>query len=123
MFSIQRRMRSAGWTAVALLAIALLPGMAQAQNGAVVVRNDTDITVVVSVSSVAGGRVLRAKPQILKPKLSVPFVLPGNKAVTLYDARFPTRALFSGVIPASPLNLSYSIQTDTAPLLKLVPLP
>jgi hypothetical protein len=121
MFTIQRQKRSAGWAAGALLAVALLPGVAQAQNGAVVLRNDTDITVIVSVSSVAGGRIVRAKPQFLKPKLSLPFVLPGNKAVTLYDARSPTRALYSGVIPASPLNLSYSIQPDTPPLLKLVP--
>ena len=121
MFSTKRRMRKAGWAAGALLAVALLPGLAQAQNGAVVLRNDTQITVVVSVSSVAGGRILRARPQILKPKLSVRFVLPGNKAITLYDARFPTRALYSGVIPANPLPVSYSIQPDTPPLLKLVP--
>ncbi len=122
MFSVQRRKKIARSVAVALLLVALLPGLAPAQNGAVLLRNDTDITVVVSVSSVAGGRILRARPQLLKPKLSAPFVLPGNKAVTLYDARFPTRALFSGIIPASPLNLSYSIRPDDPPLLKLVPL-
>jgi hypothetical protein len=121
MFSMQRQKGSAGWAA-ALLAIALLPGLAPAQNGAVVLRNDTPITVVVSVSTVVGGRILRGRPQFLKPKLSLPFALPGNKAVTLYDARFPTRALYTGIIPASPLNLSFSIQPDVPPLLKLVPL-
>ena len=120
MFSIQRRKGGACWAA--FLALALLPGLAPAQNGAVVLRNDTSITVVVSVSRVIGGRILRAPPQFLKPKQSLPFALPGNKALTLYDARVPTRALFSGVIPASPLNLSYSIQADTPPLLKLIPL-
>jgi hypothetical protein len=123
MFRTQRQKWSAGWAAGALLALALLPGLAPAQNGAVTLRNDTQITVVVSVSSVAGGRILRAKPQLVKPGLSVPFVLPGNKAITLYDAHAPTRALYSGIIPASPLNLSYSIQPDTPPLLKLAPLP
>ena len=106
----------------ALLAVVLLPGLAPAQNGAVVLRNDTPITVVVSVSSVVGGRILRARPQFLKPKLSLPFVLPGNKAVTLYDSRFPTRALYTGIIPASPLDLAFSIQPGLPPLLRLVPL-
>jgi len=123
MFSTQRR-RGGAWRApVAVLAILLLPALARAQVGAIVLRNDTKVTVLVNVSSVAGGRVFTARPQLVNPKLSVPFRLPGTRVINLYDARFPTRSLFQGTLPANPVNTTYSIQLDTPPRFKLVPVP
>lgn len=123
MFSARRRNGIAGRAPVALLAVLLLPALARAQGGIILLRNDTQMTVLVNVSSVVGRRVVRARPQLVNPKLAVPFALPGTRVINLYDARFPTRPLYQGTIPASPLNMTLSIQADTPPRLKLVPVP
>jgi hypothetical protein len=116
MFSTQHR----SWLSpLVLLAAALAPAEGRAQ--AIVMRNDTPMAVVVNMSSVYQGKLFRVRPQLLSPKAaSTPLSLPGNKVVTIFDARFPTRSLFQGTIPASPSNLAFSIQPDLpAPRLKL----
>jgi hypothetical protein len=114
MFSTQHRSVGMAWRSAALLTVLLAPAAARAQ--ALVFRNDTTMAVVVHTSSVFKGKVFRASPHLLSPKAASPnVILPGNKVVIVYDARFPTRALFQGTIPASPTNLLFSIQPDLPP--------
>lgn len=114
---------SVGLWPLALLALAFAPADGRAQ--AIVLRNDTPMAVVVNMTSVFQGKLFRVRPQLLSPKgATMPLALPGNKVVMIYDARFPTRALFQGTIPASPSNLAFSIQPDLpAPKLKLQQVP
>jgi hypothetical protein len=79
-------------------------------------RNDSPLAVVIHVSSVFQGAVLRARPcQLLPHNTSPGITLPGNKVLTITDARFPTRVLYQGPIPASERDLLFSIQPGFPP--------
>lgn len=125
MFSSQQQMtavsRLFAWESVALLALMLIPIDVRAEN--IILRNDTSMALVVDTCGVFAGRITRARTCLLSPRASTPpIALPGNKVITLYDARFPTRVLFRDTIPASTQNQTFSIQPDS-PRLKLMPLP
>jgi hypothetical protein len=125
MFSTQHRTgspRLTAWGSAALLALMFVPAAALAQNPVLVVRNDTPMAVVVHASTVCRGVVARARPALLNPKASAPINLPGNKVITIYDARFPTRILYRDTLPPTTQNRTLSIQPDP-PGLKLVPVP
>ena len=102
--------------------LTLGPASALAEN--IVFRNDTSGMVVVQLTVVINGRVQQSKPQLLAAKggTSPAVNLPGNKLVVIYDAKAPTRELYRGTIESSPDDTIYSIQPDTPPKLKLVPL-
>jgi len=97
--------RSAIWIAVALPF--LLPAAASAET--LVFVNDTNQTVVVQVAAVVRGKVVRGAPCTLKAGEKVPISVLGNKLVNVYDARLPNRLMFTGTIPASPMDAAYSI--------------
>ena len=99
------------------------PALAQAQAGIILLRNDTQMTVLVNVSSVAGRRIFPGSAAARQPQARGPVRTAGHQIINLYDARFPTRPLFQGTLPASPLNMTLSIQPGTPPLLRLVPVP
>src|SRR5205823_13152521 len=90
----------------AVLACGLLPGAAGAE--ALAFRNECKAPVVVQAVSVFRGRVFRDKPYLLNRGHVTPnIVLPGDKVITVYDAKVPNRELFKGALPASPVNQAY----------------
>lgn len=98
-----------------LAALLLTPGLVRAE--AVQVKNETSIAVVVQAACVVRGLAVRDKPYLLNPNDKSPaIVLPGNKVITVYDAKVPTRVLFQGVIPATADDQAFSLQVDGARL-------
>jgi hypothetical protein len=78
-------------------------------------RNDTNAPVVLQGSYVMRGTVRRDAPQVVQPGASVRVVLPGNKLITLYDAKLPNRTLFQDTIQGGNNDQSFSIKEDNAP--------
>jgi hypothetical protein len=111
------RHRSLGRFSAGLAAVlvgGLLPGTAAAE--ALAFRNECKVPVVIQAVSVFRGRVFRDKPYLLNPGDVTPnIVLPGDKVITVYDAKVPNRELFKGALPASPVNQAYGIVPDTPP--------
>ncbi|HZY85584.1 MAG TPA: hypothetical protein VFE78_12190 [Gemmataceae bacterium] len=94
--------------------VCLLPGTAGAE--ALAFRNECKAPVVVQAVSVFRGRVFRDKPYLLKTGDTTPdIVLPGDKVITVYDAKVPNRVLFQGALPASPNNQAFGIVPDVPP--------
>jgi hypothetical protein len=97
-----------------VLVCALLPGAAAAETLAF--RNECKAPVVVQAVSVFRGRVFRDKPYLLNPGDATPgIVLPGDKVITVYDAKVPNRVLFQGALSASPVDQRYGIVPDSPP--------
>jgi hypothetical protein len=78
-------------------------------------RNDTNAPVVIQGSYVDRGTVRRDTPQLVQPGASVRVVLPGNKLITVYDARLPNRTLFQDTIQAGNADQSFSLKEGSAP--------
>ena len=106
-----------------LAALLLAPALASA--GTITIYNDdaTAVPVIVQATCVVRGKLVRDKPDLLtKGDKSHAIALPGNKVVTIYDARVANRVLFQTVIADSADDLQFTIAPDTtAPKLKLVP--
>jgi hypothetical protein len=93
----------------------LLPGLASAES--LQIRNDTTFAVVVQGSSVVRGALVRDRAHLLSPGDKTPaVVLPGNKIITIYEAKVPNRVLFQGVVPAAAEDQVLNIQVDGARL-------
>jgi hypothetical protein len=100
--------------AVAVVALfGMLPASLQAET--LTFRNDTNAPVVVQGSYVDRGTVRRDTPQVVQPGASVRVSLPGNKLITVYDARLPSRTLFQDTIQAGNADQSYSFKEGSAP--------
>jgi hypothetical protein len=71
---------------------------------------------VVQAASIGpGGVVRRDRPYLLNPGDATPaIVLPGDKIVTIYDARVPNRVLYMGAIPAKSKD-RYGVVPDVLP--------
>jgi len=96
---------------LALLAVFLVPVLAQAET--VLIRNDCGVPIVIQAGSVVRGVLRRDPPCALKPGDMTPgIMLPGNKIITIYDARTPNRILFRGVIPAADDDHNYVVISD-----------
>jgi len=96
---------------LALLAVFLVPVLAQAET--VLIRNDCAVPIVIQAGSVVRGVLRRDPPCALKPGDITPgIMLPGNKIITIYDARTPNRILFRGIIPAADDDHKYVVVTD-----------
>ena len=94
-----------------LAAVLLMGSSARAES--VEIKNDTDVTIVVSVSTVVGGKVIRHEPMRVAPGKACVFSVPGNRVVSICEAKFQ-RTLYSGTIPAETTNQVYSLQHDGA---------
>jgi hypothetical protein len=97
-------------TALALLIIAFAPVIASAET--ITFRNDTPATIVVQVTSVVRGTVMRERPATLSPNDVSRTDLPGNKIITISDARKPTNVLYQGAISSSNEDLYLLIKVD-----------
>jgi hypothetical protein len=97
----------------ALVAVVLAPGLAGAE--ALQFHNETPVSVVIQVTCVVRGALVRDRPYLLSPTDKSPAIaLPGNKVVTIYEAKVPNRVLFQGVIPAGTDDQVFGIVVDGA---------
>jgi hypothetical protein len=100
------------------------PAPASAQT--LVFRNDANISVVVQVTSVYRGVYRRDRPHLLRPSdTTAPgILLPGDKLVTITDARIPTHLLFQGALPAAAFDQYFRILADgPPPRVRVLPCP
>jgi hypothetical protein len=107
------RIAGLGPRLVAGLAVLLLSsGLACADS--LQFRNDTSAPIIVQGASVvAGNRLVRDRPYLLNPTEQTPaIVLPGNKIITISEAKVPNRVLFQGVIPAGTDDQVFNIKPD-----------
>jgi hypothetical protein len=102
------RFPGVGWLAAAVLL--LVPAVLRAET--LVIRNDTSATVVVQGAYVDRGVVRRDRPVLLSAGTTCNVVLPGNKLITVYDGK-GIRTLFQGTIPASRVDVYYSVKPDS----------
>jgi hypothetical protein len=108
----------------ALLVVALLPAALRAES--ITIQNTSGVPVVVQASCIVRGQVNRAAPAMLAPNDSTPAIqLPGNKVITIYDAKTPNKVLYQGVIPGGnqDLNLGIVVDPKTGKFVKLDKLP
>jgi hypothetical protein len=98
----------------AVLVLGLLPVTAIAETFAF--RNECNAPVVIQTVSVFRGRVFRDRPYLLNPADATPgVILPGDKLITVYDARIPNRILFRGTVPAGPADIIFGVVPDVVP--------
>jgi hypothetical protein len=89
---------------------------AKAEN--IYVKNETETTVIVNVSTVINGRVVRDKPVLIGPGKTGVITTPGNRVVQISEAKLQ-RPLCNGTIPAGTADQTYSLQLDGAGKAKL----
>lgn len=106
----RRGFRASGRGFLALLAWGLLPDLADAE--VLAFRNDTGAPIVVQGACFAQGTVQRDRPYRLQPGEACRINLPGNKLITMYNARMPNQVLFKTTIPAGPEDLYFSVRLD-----------
>jgi hypothetical protein len=98
----------------AVLIVCCLPAAASAEM--LLFRNECNAPVVVQAVSIFRGRVFRDRPYMLNSGDTTPGIaLPGDKLLTIYDAKVPNRVIFQGAIPASPVNAIFGVVPDVVP--------
>ncbi len=98
----------------AVLVICFLPASAPAQPLAF--RNECNAPVVVQAVSIFRGRVFRDRPYMLGPGDATPAIaLPGDKLLTIYDAKVPNRVIFKGAIPPAAGPALFGVVADVLP--------
>jgi hypothetical protein len=138
MWAMVHLWRGSSTARVCLLAVALLDLSSAASVAASMgFRNDTPTPVIVRGASVVNRTVRQGPPHLLQPKGVAwdRILFPGNKLITIYDAKQPSRLLYQGTIPNPGNDQFFSIQlveplaNGTAepkpapPEVKLVPIP
>ena len=87
-------------------------------------QNTSSVPIVVQASSIVHGQINRAAPALLNPNEATPGIqLPGNKVITIYDAKTPNKVLYQGVISAGVKDVTLDILVDpkTGKFLRLDP--
>jgi hypothetical protein len=108
MFSLRRSLSGFGPPLLALLLLFLAPALAPAQ--AIRFASEVNGPVVVQITSIHKGRLYRGEPVLLKPGASSPAItLPGDRIITIYDARAPNVILFRDGAPAGTEDLYLAI--------------
>jgi hypothetical protein len=105
---------------LALLALTFLPAALRAET--IIIQNTTPGAIVVQATSIVGKQVNRAAPAMLNPNDATPGIqLPGNKVITIYDAKTPNKVLYQGVVPGGNNDLNLGIVWDpkTGKIVKL----
>jgi hypothetical protein len=102
---------------LAALVVALLPAAGRAET--ITIRNETPVPVIVETVSVYRNMLRRERPYVLNPGDATPGItLPGNKIVTVRNARMVTQVLSQQAIPARAEDQYFGIVFD--PILKKV---
>src|SRR3954453_13083931 len=111
------RQHNLGWGGLGVLAVLViccLPDKAPAET--LVLRNECQAPVVVQAASVVHGVLRRDRPYLLNYRDATPgIMMPGNKLITVYDAKVPNRILFQGAVPAGRDDLLFGILPDRPP--------
>ncbi len=96
MIRADERNRGVGLALLAVLLVGCCPLCARAET--LTFRNECDAAVVVQLASVHRGVFCRDRPYLLRPgDATTPgIVLPGDKVITVYDAKVPNRVLYQG---------------------------
>jgi hypothetical protein len=98
----------------AVLIVCFLPTNASAQT--LQFRNESNAPIVVQAVGLFRGRVFRGRPCLLNSGDATPGIdLPGDKLLTIYDAKVPNRVIYQGAIPAGPGPLLYGVVPDVVP--------
>jgi hypothetical protein len=80
-----------------------------------VIRNDTNIPLVIQTAIVVNNQVKVDRPVVIKAGGNASIALPGNKLISIYNGRNPSQILNKSTIPASKEDGVYSIQADVLP--------
>jgi hypothetical protein len=102
---------------VALVAICVLPAAAWAES--LYFRNDAGVAIILQGSCVIRGRLVNDRPNLLQPGDKVRVVLPGNKLITIREARAPNKELQKTTIPAGKDDVYILITPDPPTKVKL----
>ena len=98
---------------VAVLIVGALPAAAAAET--LTFRNNTNGPVVVQAACVVKGVLRRDRPHLLNPGDVTPGIqMPGNKTITVYDAKNPNVVIYQGAIAGGPADQAFSIAPDGA---------
>lgn len=104
--------RGLGLLAVLLAGWSASPASAET----LVFHNDCNTPIIVQAAGVFRGIFRRDRPYLLRPGEATPgIVLPGDKVITIYDAKMPNRILFQEALPAGILDLRFRILPDVPP--------
>jgi hypothetical protein len=95
-----------------LAAAAVLLSASLASAEVLAFRNETPLPVVVQGSCIIRGTIHRDRPQPINRGEAARIVLPGNKLITIYDAKVPSRILFQETIPGGTEDLYFTILPD-----------
>jgi hypothetical protein len=113
MIGNRSKMGKVGPALVAVLIAAALPAVASAE--CLTFRNNTNGPIVVQATCVFKGALRSDRPYVLNPGDSTPGIsLPGNKIITVYDARHPNVVLYRGAVAGGPADQAFSIAPDGA---------
>jgi hypothetical protein len=110
-----RHLRGFASMGVSLLACTLLAGAAPLAEAAWLgYRNDLKAPVVIQGASIINNVLRRGKPRVLHPgEVAWDTILtPGNKLITVYDAKQPTRVLYQGTVQFRDEDLFFAVQPD-----------
>lgn len=79
----------------------------------IVVRNKSASPVAVQAATVLRGMLVRDRVHLLQANESTPAIaLPGNKVVTIFDARNANRVLIQVPVNASPEDILFDVNSD-----------
>jgi hypothetical protein len=94
-----------GW-----LLVAAGPALAET----ILVKNKTPLPVVVQGTTVIRGQLVRDRAHLVQPgDVTPPIILPGNKVLTVFDARNANRILVQVPIQASMDDIALEVVPDT----------
>jgi hypothetical protein len=94
---------------VGLAAVLLAPGLSRGES--LWFRNDTTVPIVVQGACVVRGALVRGRPYLVNPGEKSPAIkLPGDKVITIYEAKVPNRMLYQEVITGGTDDQLISVQ-------------
>jgi hypothetical protein len=102
----------------ALTAFAVLPAAASAED--LYFRNDTNVPIIIQGSIFnKQGKVINDRPNLVQPGAKVQVRLPGNKIITIREARAPNRVLHQATVPGGMEDQYILVNPDGPTKLKL----
>ena len=103
---------------VALATFVVLPAVASAED--LYFRNDTNVPIIIQGSIFTKpGKVVNDRPNLVQPGAKVQVRLPGNKIITIREARAPNRVLHQATIPGGMEDQYIIVNPDGPTKLKL----
>jgi hypothetical protein len=94
---------------IALAVFALWPAAARAED--LYFRNDTGAAIIVQGSCLIRGKLVNDRPNLLQPGDKARISLPGNRFITISEARAPNRVLLNKAPVAAAMDDQYFLIT------------